>query len=39
MELVIGRLDDDLPGTKGRPVTRDDFVALPHGRSHHADSA
>ena len=38
MELVIRRLDDDFPGSKLRPVTGNDFAALPHGRSHHADS-
>ena len=38
MELVIRHLDDDFPGSKLRPVTENNFVALPHGRSHHADS-
>ena len=39
MELVIWCLNDDFQGSKRHPVTGNDFAALPHGRSHHADSA
>ena len=38
MNFLVWRLYDHLPCSKGCPGTGDNFVVLPHGRSHHADS-
>ncbi len=38
MDLLVWCLYGHLPCSKGCPGTGENFVVLPHGRSHHADS-